>query len=473
VQSKSYSSGHREIKFLFTTLPSNDLGLLTRSLPIATELAAQGHEVVFCSPGESPGKLIAEAGFDNLLPRHPLFYLMTTRLSVRGLFRVVQAGRRDFGGLFRFLTQLVRVVPTRFAPITSEIWNVDHQAAFGGMLNERLVRAGCEGYMALVKDCDADVVVDFWNPFACLAAKALRKPLVTVIQADMHPASKGFIWWKEPPSDLPTPVPVVNKVLAEYNLQPISQTGDLFAGDLTLVLGMPETDPLPEAADVIYVGPILWQKPGAKLPGWVDALSKEKPVIWVYSGNPRYVSGVRTPVVSAVVLQACIAALADEDVQVILTTGHHPLPKGVVPLPDNFHHEPFVPGLAMAERSDLLIHHGGYGSCQTGLYTGTPAVIIPTYSERESNARRIAAVGAGEFVVPVEGRWGKKRVRTEELRAKVRKVLADPTYAANARLMRERLRAFGGASESARLIGDFARGWDTRTEDRKEKRLYV
>jgi len=48
----------------------------------------------------------------------------------------------------------------------------------------------------------------------------------------------------------------------------------------------------------------------------------------------------------------------------------------------------------MAERSDLLIHHGGYGSCQTGLVTGTPAVIIPTYAERESNARRIAALGA-------------------------------------------------------------------------------
>ena len=284
--------------------------------------------------------------------------------------------------------------------------------------------------------------------------------------------SKGFIWWKEPPSDLPTPVPVVNKVLAEYDLRPISQTEDLFVGDLTLVLGMPETDPLPETADVIYIGPILWQKPEAKLPGWADTLSTEKPVIWVYSGNPRYVPGVRTPVDSAVVLQACIAALADEDVQVILTTGHHPLPKGVFPLPDNFHHEPFVPGLAMAERSDLLIHHGGYGSCQTGLYTGTPAVIIPTYSERESNARRIAAVGAGEFVVPVEGRWGKKRVSTEELRAKVRQVLSDPSYSANARLMRERLRAFGGASEAARLIGDFARGWDARTEDEKEERLY-
>ena len=40
-------------RFIFTTLPSNDLGLLTRSLPIATELAGRGHQVAFCNPSRS------------------------------------------------------------------------------------------------------------------------------------------------------------------------------------------------------------------------------------------------------------------------------------------------------------------------------------------------------------------------------------------------------------------------------------
>jgi UDP:flavonoid glycosyltransferase YjiC (YdhE family) len=48
----------------------------------------------------------------------------------------------------------------------------------------------------------------------------------------------------------------------------------------------------------------------------------------------------------------------------------------------------------MAERSDLLIHHGGYGSCQTGRLCGKPAAIVPTYAERERNPRRVAALGA-------------------------------------------------------------------------------
>ncbi len=445
-------------KLLFTTLPSNDLGLLTRSLPIAAELTKRGHQIAFCSPGESPSKLIAEAGFDNLVPRHPVYYLLAAKPEAGSLYRMLKAGRQDFGSLFRFLGQLVRAMPTKFFPSTPEMWDMDHLAALSGMLSERFVRTSCEALMALVTDCGADVVVDFLNPYACIAAKALRKPLATVIQADMHPASRGFIWWKERPPDLPTPVPVVNRVLADYGLQPIAKTEELLVGDLTLVVGMPETDPLPDSADVTYIGPILWQRSETELPDWIEGLSKDKPVIWVYSGNPRYVKGIRTPVDSAVVLYACIAALADEDVQVVLTTGHHSLPKDVLPLPANFRHELFVPGLAMADRSDLLIHHGGYGSCQTGLYTGTPAVIIPTYSERESNARRIAAVGAGDFVVPVEKARGNKHVPVEELRAKVRKVLSDPSYAERAKVMGERLRAYGGAPEAARLIERLTRG---------------
>lgn len=406
-------------KFLFTTLFTNDLGLPTRTVPVARELAKRGHEIAFCCPAEAPSKLIEEAGLNNLPPKP-------------------------------------RPASTIIPPPTQQVWNMDHFWAALGYQDENFVRGDCEAMMALMTDYGADVIVDSWNISACLAARALRKPLVTILQADMHPDSRGFIWWKEPPTDVPTPVLVVNKVLAEHGLQPIGKTGELHVGDLTLVVGMPETDPLPEKADVTYIGPILWQKPEAKLPDWVSALSKDRPVVWVYTGNPSYMPGHHTWGDSAVVLHACIAALADEDVQVALTTGHHALPEEVSSLPANFYYESYVPGLALAERADLLIHHGGQGACFTGPYTGTPAVIIPTYSERESNARRIAALGAGDFVVVAEDVSGEKHVSAEEVRAKVRRVLSDPSFTTNARRIGEKMRAYGGASEAARLIENFA-----------------
>ncbi len=442
-------------KFLFTTLPTNDLGLLTRSLPIARELAAHGHTIFFCSPAKAPSRLIAEAGFENLLPLHPLYDLVAAGQSLRGLVGFITSGqwKQRYGNLFSFLGRLILALPIKSAPNTLEVWNMDHAGAQMGMLNEGFVRANVEALKELITSCEADIVVDFWNPLAVMAARTINKPLITIIQADAHPASQGFIWWKTPPENIPTPVPVVNKVLAEYDLPPIRTLGELCVGDLTLVVGMPESDPLPKDTDVTYIGPLLWQQQGAKLPDWINELSRDRPLIWVYSGNPHYSSNSET-LDSIVVLHACIAALANENVHVVMTTGHHPLPKEVLPLPANFHHEPYVPGLAMAERSDLLIHHGGYGSCQTGLYMGKPAVIIPTYSERESNARRIAALGAGAFV-PVEIASGKKRVHVDELRATVKRVLADPSYAENARRTGERMRSYGGVSQAAHLIEQF------------------
>jgi UDP:flavonoid glycosyltransferase YjiC (YdhE family) len=444
-------------RYLFTTLPSNDLGLLTRSLPIARELKKKGNEIIFCSPGLTPSKLIADAGYKNQLPNHPFYHLMGVEPSLRRIYEFIgsEQFKENYGNLFNFLGPLSRSIPIKMPPITSEIWNMDHISAVAGMLNRNFVRTICISLMELIANLKIDLVVDFWNPMACIAARAMQKPLVGVIQADMHPDSKGFIWWKEPPPDIPSPVPVINEVLSEYSLEPIQDTGELCVGDLTLVVGIPETDPLPPKANVTYIGPLLWQREKAKMPEQFEKLNRDRPVVWVYSGNPSYMPRVRTPVDSAVILYACTAALATEDIQVVLTTGHHALPKKFLPLPKNFYYASYVPGLAMAERSDLLIHHGGYGSCQTGLYTGTPSVIIPTFSERESNARRIADAGAGEFILPTEGSGWEKHVDIEIMRNKVRKVLSDPTYAISAQKMSEKLQAYGGALEASCLIENY------------------
>ena len=409
-------------RFLFTTLFSNDLGLPNRTVPIALEMAKRGHEVAFCNPEKAPKKLIADSGLRNL----------------------------EFG-----LRSAPTVLPASF---TQHIWNMDHFYAAYGYQDDDYLRYDFAGMMEITADYAPDVIVDSWNLAGCLTARAMRKPLVSVIQADMHPSNRGLISWEEPPEDIPTAVTAVNRVLADYGLPLVSKTEEIHVGDLTLVAGIPETDPLPEGTDAVYVGPILWQKPGAKLPGYVNALDPKRPVLWVYTGTPRYFEPLVTWGDSMVVLRACIAALAKEEVQVILTTGYRDLPVEAASLPTNFHYESYVPGIAMAERSNLLIHHGGHGACLTGPYTGRPAVIIPTFSERESNARRIAALGAADLIVPTEDPQAEKYVSVDEVRAKVRHVLSNPSYTANAKRIGEKMRGYGGAAEAARLIEDFAAG---------------
>ena len=76
----------------------------------------------------------------------------------------------------------------------------------------------------------------------------------------------------------------------------------------------------------------------------------------------------------------------------------------------------------MAGRCDLMVHHGGHGSVMTGLQAGTPAVIVPTITERESNARRLVALGAGEMVMQVTGADGEKTIDAVEFGAAVNRV---------------------------------------------------
>jgi UDP:flavonoid glycosyltransferase YjiC (YdhE family) len=401
------------LRYLFTTLFSNDLGCPVATLPVAAELARRGHDVAFCSPRHAPAQLINDAGLSNLPYSGPK--------------------------------------PTILSPPTKDIWNIDHLMAQFGYIDDTYVRAACDNLMKLISECQADVIVDSWNLAVCLAARILRKRLVTILQADMHPESRGFIWWREPPSHIPSPASVLNTVLAEHGLHPVSKSNELFIGDLTLVSGTPQTDPLPARAEVIYVGPLLWQKPDATLPEWIGSLDRTKPLIWIYTGNPRYAS---KPTIgdSNVVLRASVEALAGMDIEVVLTTGYQPLPDGTPAFPDHFHFTPYVPGLTMASRCDLMIHHGGHESCLTGLYSGTPAFIVPTFSERESNARRVAALGAGDFLVPEEDGSGEKHLSAGRMRKKVNRLLSDSAFTLNARRVSEDMRRYGGARLAANLI---------------------
>ena len=447
--------------FLLTTLPSNDLGLLTRSLPIAGELVSKGHKIVFSSPAKAPKKIIAEAGFENMTPKHPLYEIGFGDVKMKGIAKFLRSEyvKREYGGGFRFLFRLIRNLPFKRIHTTTDIWNLDHAMAMAGMMNKGFMKSQVEAYIRLIEECNADVVIDFFNPLACIASRVVKKPLVTVIQADAHPNAKGFIWWKEPPNNLPSALPTFNKVLRDFNLESISKVEDLSLGDLTLIVGTPETDPLEGDPEGIYIGPLLWQKEDSDLPDWFDELDSGKPVIWVYSGNPKY-APKRTVFDSGVIVDACVKVLSQLDAQVVLTTGHHPLPDSQPPLPKNFIHETYVPGLKMAERCDLMIHHGGYGSCQTGLFTGTPQLMIPTFSERESNARKVAKTGAGEFIIPVSDNEKRKTINLNHFREKVNRVLTDPRYKESAGFQSRKLAEYGGAGKAVELILEFTGNQD-------------
>ncbi|MFZ0394526.1 MAG: nucleotide disphospho-sugar-binding domain-containing protein [Terracidiphilus sp.] len=406
-------------RFLFTMLISNDLGLPTRMVPIARALADRGHEVAVFNPAPAPQRLIGDAGLSSLpIPATPM------------------------------------PEPAFDLTMVAEGWDVEH--FFGGVYtSEQYVRDAVRVYVDLVRDYKPDMVVDSFEPISCLAARIAKVPLATVLQGNIHPASRGFTWWEqERPAGLPSAAAFFSQVAQEYGLAPVKRSVDLLAGDLSLIVGTPETDPVSADAGVTWIGPLVFQRGDAALPAWVNELDGDKPLVWVYSGNPRYFTSP-TPVDSIAVIHAAIAALADQPVDGVLTTGYQELPGEFGTLPKNFHHAAYVPGPLMAERCDLIVFHGGHSSVMTCLKAGTPAVIIPTITERESNARRLASLGAGEVVMPVTGVDGEKRVDVAEFGAKVKRVLNQPGYRQAARRVAESMKEYGGAQAAADRIEEF------------------
>jgi hypothetical protein len=82
--------------------------------------------------------------------------------------------------LFQFLGKLIPALPMKSMPDSADIWDMDHAGTAMGMLNHGFVRANCEAFLQVLQTSEADVVVDFWNPLAVIAARILRKPVVTV-----------------------------------------------------------------------------------------------------------------------------------------------------------------------------------------------------------------------------------------------------------------------------------------------------
>jgi UDP:flavonoid glycosyltransferase YjiC (YdhE family) len=85
------------------------------------------------------------------------------------------------------------------------------------------------------------------------------------------------------------------------------------------------------------------------------------------------------------------------------------------------------------DRADLVVTHAGHGTVIRALARGVPLVCIPMGRDQADTAARVVARGAG---VRLPARASVARIATA-----VGRVLADPTYRANAGKLAEAIRA--------------------------------
>lgn len=93
--------------------------------------------------------------------------------------------------------------------------------------------------------------------------------------------------------------------------------------------------------------------------------------------------------------KACFEAVADLDVQVILSAsdGINALEK--IEIPENINIYRSVPQLKVLAEADLFISHGGMNSVNESMSFAVPMILFPVTGEQTLNARTVVAAGAG------------------------------------------------------------------------------
>ncbi|MGK5554498.1 glycosyltransferase [Actinomadura kijaniata] len=178
-----------------------------------------------------------------------------------------------------------------------------------------------------------------------------------------------------------------------------------------------------------FVGPVLGRPPGNDFPWeWLD---EDRPSVLVSLGTLNGPAGERF-------FQVAAEAVKDMDVQAVFVT-----PPGTLPdPPPNLLVRGHVPQLELLERMSAVITHGGHNTVVEALANGLPLVVAPIRDDQPVIARQVVASGAGLTV-----RFA--RVRAEELREALHRVLTEEAFRSAADRVRRSFTEAGGAAQAA------------------------
>jgi MGT family glycosyltransferase len=424
-------------RFLFTAWPFP--GHLLPMLSIGIALRERGHEVAFYS-GESARETIEQAGFELFG-----FERVSEEHVVQMLGAVDGAGRRsrrDGTRMLRLLRDwLVETIPDQVTD-----------------LREVLAR---------------------WHPDAIFTDTSLWAPMLVLWEAEQIPValSSTIMGPPIPGPDAPalgyglrpprtragrlaaaalTRVGElcatrlrrrVDELRAEHGLAALGESVNRYTARLPLyiVSNVRELDynrrDLPDS--VHYVGHCIWYPERAGSQEWLDSIPTERP--WVHVTESTMASG------DPFLLRTAIAALAQEPVEVILTTGEqrYAAVLGDGKLPANVHVASWLSHGELLPRCAALVTLGGKSTVLAAAQTGVPMVLVPNNWDKPNNARRVTEAGAGI-------RLSARRLDAQTLRAAVRKILDEPSYRISAQQLAARLASAPGPARAAELLEQLA-----------------
>jgi len=197
-----------------------------------------------------------------------------------------------------------------------------------------------------------------------------------------------------------------------------------------------EDEALPPTAR--FIQPEHLEATGATVPEWLERLASDRPIVHATLGTTEV---NRSPGL----YESIIAGLRDEPITLIVSTGNERDPAEFGPQPPHVRIERFIPHSVLLPRCSAVVTHGGHGTLMACLALGLPVVVLPVNADQPRNGARCEVLGVGRSV-------GAEARTPETIRAALRAVLSEPSYARNAAQLRRELTALPGLDEATRCI---------------------
>jgi UDP:flavonoid glycosyltransferase YjiC (YdhE family) len=247
--------------------------------------------------------------------------------------------------------------------------------------------------------------------------------------------------------NMPFQLRTLNKVAKELNIEPVRNMFDMCMGDLTLVTDVPEILTIPEdemeawrsantrhyrpSARLKYAGAIYAQLFGEVPEDVQKFLQTDKPKMFVAlaSSTREYIELVCN-------------TLASMDVRAVLCSMVH---TGEFGQAENILVKDYLPSHLVMPMCDLSIIHGGQGSVQSAIASGTPLIGFPLQPEQNFNIMQVERHGAALCM-------SLRNLRKGRLGPAIERVLNDESYMINMKKLQAFQETRDGPLEAAKSI---------------------
>jgi hypothetical protein len=227
---------------------------------------------------------------------------------------------------------------------------------------------------------------------------------------------------------------------------------DILESDLTIVNDLPEFyegQPIPENFKI--VGP-LYAPNGSNTidPSIMNVLNDDSSDLKIFCTMGS--SGTKKQLLEAI---EAIVSVKDSRWNAVILA-----PSSVCPInealafvknkPGIYVTDKFVPAPLINSMVDVVVSHGGQGTVQTAIASGTPVVGVAMQPEQQINLDNVVLKGAG-IRIPMT-RWNSGNIQ-----ASIKCIQNNPDYKRNAERLQKSLKAIDGRRRSAEAIWEFIR----------------